>query len=82
MLLDAPLWSLALNMIVSSALRGCFEPVAYALVADVVTDEQRINAFGLHRMSSNLGWAGPAARRRRVLTLVIPYGAVFYVAAA
>jgi MFS family permease len=80
-LLDAPLWSLALNMIVSSTLRGCFEPVAYALVADVVTDEQRINAFGLHRMSSNLGWAiGPALGG--VLTLVIPYGAVFYVAAA
>jgi MFS family permease len=80
-LLDAPLWSLALNMIVSSTLRGCFEPVAYALVSDVVTDEQRIPAFGLHRMASNLGWAiGPALGG--VLTLVIPYGAVFYVAAA
>ncbi len=79
-LFDAPLWSLALNMIVSSTLRGCFEPVAYALVADVVTDEQRISAFGLHRMSSNLGWAiGPALGG--VLTLVMPYGAVFYVAA-
>lgn len=80
-LLDAPLWSLALNMVVSSTLRGCFEPVAYALVADVVTDEQRIPAFGLHRMSSNLGWAiGPALGG--VLTVFMPYGAVFYVAAA
>jgi len=80
-LLDAPLWSLALTMMVSSTLRGCFEPVAYALVADVVTDEQRIPAFGLHRMSTNLGWAiGPALGG--VLTLVMPYGAVFYVAAA
>ena len=46
-----------------------------------LTDEQRIPAFGLHRMSSNLGWAiGPALGG--VLTLVMPYGAVFYVAAA
>lgn len=79
--LDAPLWSLALNMVASSALRGCFEPVAYALVADVVTPEQRISAFGLQRMSTNLGWAiGPALGG--VLTLVVPYGLVFYVAAA
>ena len=79
-LLDAPLWSLALNMVVSSALRGCFEPVSYALVSDVVTDDQRISAFGLQRMGTNLGWAvGPALGG--VLTLVISYGAVFYIAA-
>jgi MFS family permease len=80
-MLDAPLWSLALNMAITSALRGCFEPVAYALVADVVTPDQRIAAYGLQRMGINLGWAvGPALGG--TLTLVIPYGAVFYVAAA
>lgn len=79
-LLDAPLWSLALNMVITSALRGCFEPVAYALVADVCPADQRIDAFGLQRMGTNLGWAvGPALGG--TLTLVIPYGAVFYVAA-
>jgi MFS family permease len=78
---DAPLWSLALNMVITSSLRGCFEPVAYALVSDVVTTDQRIAAFGLQRMGTNLGWAvGPALGG--TLTLVIPYGAVFYVAAA
>src|SRR5690606_5488725 len=57
---DAPLWTLALNMVITSALRGCFEPVAYALVSDVCKDEQRIAAFGLQRMGTNLGWAvGP-----------------------
>src|SRR5215831_9172495 len=40
-MLDAPLWSLALNIVVSSSLRGCFEPVAYALVSDVCTNDQR-----------------------------------------
>lgn len=80
-LLSAPLWTLAANMLVSAMLRGCFEPVAYALVADVVRDEERISAFGLQRMGTNLGWAiGPALGG--VLTLVLPYGAVFYVAAA
>src|SRR4051812_44840116 len=78
--LDAPLWSLALNIVVSSSLRGCFEPVAYALVADVVDSEQRIAAFGLQRMGTNLGWAvGPAMGG--ILTLVVPYGVVFYIAA-
>lgn len=80
-MLDAPLWSLGANIVVSSALRGCFEPVAYALVADVVRDDQRVAAFGIQRMGTNLGWAlGPALGG--VLTLVIPYGAVFYLAAA
>jgi len=80
-LLHAPLWTLALNVIASSALRGSFEPVAYALVSDVVTPDQRIAAFGLQRMGTNLGWAvGPALGG--LLALAIPYGAVFFFAAA
>jgi MFS family permease len=80
-LFEAPLWSLAVTMLVSTLLRGCFEPVAYALVADVVAPEQRIAAFGLQRMGTNLGWAlGPALGG--ALTLAVPYGVVFYVAAA
>ncbi len=79
--LGAPLWSLALNMMITSALRGCFEPVAYALVADVVADDQRIAAFGLQRMGTYLGWTvGPALGG--LLTLAMPYGYVFYFAAA
>jgi MFS family permease len=79
--LDAPLWSLGLNMVISSSLRGCFEPVAYALVSDVSTDDQRIAAFGLQRMGTNLGWAiGPALGG--VLTLWLPYGTIFYITAA
>ena len=78
--LDAPLWTLAINIVASSMLRGCFEPVAYALVADVVTDSQRIEAFGLQRMGTNLGWAiGPGLGG--VLAEVVPYGVVFYVTA-
>jgi len=79
--LDAPLWTLGANIVVTSTLRGCFEPVAYALVADVVREDQRVAAFGIQRMGTNLGWAiGPALGG--VLTLVIPYGTIFYLAAA
>ena len=80
-LLDAPLWTLGVNMVITSTLRGCFEPVAYALVSDVVRDDQRVHAFGIQRMGTNVGWAvGPALGG--VLSLVMPYGAVFYFAAA
>lgn len=80
-MLDAPLWTLGLNIVASATLRGCFEPVAYALVADVASDEQRVSAFGIQRMGVNLGWAiGPALGG--VLTLVMSYGAVFFVASA
>jgi MFS family permease len=80
-LLDMPLWTLAINFVASSALRGCFEPVAYALVADVVAPTQRIAAFGLQRMGTNLGWAmGPALGG--LLTFFLPYGVVFFIAAA
>jgi len=79
-MVGAPLWTLAANIVVSSSLRGWFEPVAYALVADVVPDNQRVAAFGIQRMGTNLGWAiGPALGG--VLTLVMPYGAIFFIAA-
>ena len=80
-LMEAPLWTLTANIVVTSALRGCYEPVASALVADLVTPDQRIAAFGMQRMGINLGWAiGPALGG--VLTVFIPYGAVFFIAAA
>jgi MFS family permease len=80
-LLHAPLWTLGLNFIASSMLRGCFEPVAYALVADVVTPEQRLAAYGLQRMGTNFGWAlGPMVGG--LLSAFLPYGVVFFFAAA
>ncbi|MEZ4358969.1 MAG: MFS transporter [Kofleriaceae bacterium] len=80
-LVDAPLWAIGASIVVSGVFRGCFEPVSYALVADVAPAEQRIAAFGVQRMGTNLGWAlGPAVGGS--LSLVIPYGAIFYVSAA
>lgn len=80
-LLEAPIWSIAIGIVLSSMLRGCFEPVSYALIADVVPAEQRIVAFGVQRMGTNLGWAlGPAVGG--TLSLLVPYGVIFYVSAA
>jgi MFS family permease len=78
---DAPIWSIALTLVVSATLRGGFEPVAYALAADVARPGERVATFGLQRMGTNLGWAiGPAMGG--FLSLVMPYGQVFFVAAA
>ncbi len=80
-LIDAPLWALVPTMVFNALLRGFFEPVAYALVADVAPVRVRVSAYGLQRMGINLGWAiGPAAGG--LLAEAIPYGAVFFVAAA
>jgi predicted MFS family arabinose efflux permease len=80
-LLDAPIAGIAVTFIVSSSLRGCFEPVAYAMCTDLARLDQRTAAFGLQRMGTNLGWAlGPALGG--LLATVVPYGAVFFLASA
>jgi MFS family permease len=79
-LATAPVWILVIALVASASLRGAFEPVAYAFVADVVAERDRVVAFGLQRMGTNLGWAiGPAAGG--VLAGSIGYGAVFFWAA-
>ncbi len=78
--IDAPIVLIAATLLVSSSLRGAFEPVAYAFVADVVRPDQRVFAFGMQRMGTNLGWAvGPALGG--ALLESIDYGTVFYCAA-
>jgi len=70
---------LALVIIVSASLRGGFEPIASAVVADVAAPADRVAAFGLQRMGINLGWAvGPALGG--FLASVIDYGEVFFCA--
>lgn len=79
-LYDAHIVGIGAILVASSALRGCFEPVAYAFVADVAEPTQRVAAFGLQRMGTNLGWAiGPALGG--FLALTVPYGEVFFCAA-
>lgn len=78
-LAHAPVPLLAAVIIVSASLRGGFEPVASAVVADLATPADRVAAFGLQRMGINLGWAvGPALGG--LLASVIDYGLVFFCA--
>ena len=79
-LTTAPIWTFIPVLIVSSSLRGAFEPVAYALVADVVDTDDSVVAFGVQRMGTNFGWAiGPALGGLLVVSL--GYGQVFFWAA-
>jgi MFS family permease len=73
----APVAILAAVIIVSASLRGGFEPIASAVVADVARPSDRVAAFGLQRMGINLGWAvGPALGG--FLASLIDYGYVFF----
>ena len=78
-LAHAPVPLLAVVLVVSASLRGGFEPVASAVVADVAGPDQRVAAFGLQGMGTNVGWAvGPALGG--LLASVIEYGLVFFCA--
>ena len=78
-LIHASIPVLAVVLVVSSSLRGGFEPVASAVVADVAPPERRVAAFGLQRMGVNLGWViGPSLGG--LLAAHIEYGSVFFCA--
>jgi MFS family permease len=78
-LVDAPILILAVVLVLSASLRGGFEPVASAMVADVAGPGERVTAFGLQRIGINVGWAiGPALGG--FLASVIDYGLVFFCA--
>ena len=78
-LVHAPVPLLAAVIIVSASLRGGFEPIASAVVADIATPADRVAAFGLQRIGINAGWAvGPALGG--LLASVIDYGLVFFCA--
>lgn len=78
-LVHAPVPLLAVVIVVSATLRGGFEPIASAVVADVAAPADRVAAFGLQRMGINVGWAvGPALGG--LLASVIDYGLVFFCA--
>lgn len=48
-------------VILSSVLGAFYQPVAHAMVADVVEKGKRVEAFSIIRIGGNLGWAvGPA----------------------
>jgi MFS family permease len=78
-LAHAPIPVLVPVLVVSASLRGGFEPIASAMVADVAPADRRVAAFGLQRVGINLGWlVGPSLGG--LLASRIDYGAVFFCA--
>jgi MFS family permease len=66
----APIPLIALLIVANSVLRGFFDPVAGALVADLTPAPLRLAAYSLQRVGVNIGWPGasvpaPSARARR-----------------
>ena len=61
---DAPVAILAGLTVINAMLRGCFEPAAAALVADLAPPGLRVAAYSLQRVGINVGWAAGAGHRR------------------
>ena len=61
--------AIAALTVANAVLRGFFDPVAAALVADLAPPELRVAAYSLQRVGINIGWAagpavaGPGGRR-------------------
>lgn len=57
---DAGFWTIAVIISLNYILGAVLHPAANAMVADIVSKEQRIDAFAFLRIAGNLGWAiGP-----------------------
>ena len=75
----APIAVIAALTVANAMLRGCFEPAASALVADLAPPQSRVAAYSLQRVGLNVGWAaGPAIA---ALAAGVSYAQLFYAAA-
>jgi MFS family permease len=73
-------WPVMAGLVVLNAvLRGFFEPLATALVADLVPAARRVAAYSLQRVGLNIGWAaGPAIA---AVAAGVGYAYLFYASA-
>jgi len=77
-----PILSIAALVVLNSVLRGFFDPVASAMVADLSAGPHRIAAFSLQRIGVNIGWALGSLAPGISRALDLPFGQLFYVSAA
>jgi len=80
-------WALAVNASVlmigalcvwNGVLRAFFDPVANAMVADLAVDNERVAAFSLQRLGTNVGWSAGPAVAGFALAAGIPYSHLFF----
>jgi MFS family permease len=76
-----PILSIAALVVLNSMLRGFFDPVASAMVADLSAGPHRIAAFSLQRIGVNIGWALGSLAPGISRALDLPFGQLFYVSA-
>src|SRR5687768_11401570 len=76
---DASVLTIAVLTVLNAVLRGFFDPVATALVADLAPPHARVAAYSLQRVGINFGWAaGPAVA---ALAAGASYAHLFYASA-
>jgi predicted MFS family arabinose efflux permease len=76
---DAPWPVIAGLTVLNSILRGFFEPLATALVADLVPPARRVAGYSLQRVGVNIGWAAGVAVPW--MAVGVGYAALFYASA-
>lgn len=58
---DWGFWVIGISFLISSIFGALFQPIANAMVADLLPAESRLDGYALTRSAGNLGWAiGPA----------------------
>ena len=75
---DASVMTIGALCVWNGILRAFFDPVANALVADLSSDTQRVAAFSLQRLGTNVGWAAGPAVAGMALATGVAYSQLFY----
>ncbi|MDH4157893.1 MAG: MFS transporter [candidate division Zixibacteria bacterium] len=76
---DWGVWWTAGVLLVNSVFGAIFQPVANAMVSDILPDKQRLDGYAVTRSAGNLGWAaGPAIGGFLAKS---SYALLFYIAA-
>lgn len=58
---DLGFWMIAVMLSINSIFGAVFQPVANAMVSDILPSEKRLDGYAVTRAAGNLGWAvGPA----------------------
>jgi len=78
----SPVLAIAALCVANGVLRAFFDPVAAAMVADLAQGDARIAAFALLRVGLNIGWALGTMTQGFAAQLGLPFGKMFYGAAA
>lgn len=75
---DASMLTIGLLCVCNGVLRAFFDPVGNALVADLSSDKQRVAAFSLLRLGTNVGWSAGPLVAGVALAAGVAYSTLFF----